>query len=79
MFQYVGWSVGDPFTDRQQRRCPRQYRAGGQGKDADQSVAYSTGITRIRHLREAAQQSGHLFRLGLWMLAELVKGRRDQR
>jgi hypothetical protein len=42
-------------------------------------VAHSTGITRIGHLDEAAQQSGHFFQLGLWMLAELVKGRRDQR
>ncbi|WP_275409400.1 hypothetical protein [Streptomyces sp. SID12501] len=42
-------------------------------------MAHSTGITWIGHLGEAAQQSGHLFRLGLWMLAELVKGRRDQR
>ncbi|MGW3634342.1 hypothetical protein ACWD7F_30030 [Streptomyces sp. NPDC005122] len=79
MFQHVGRSVGDPFADRQQRRCPRQHRARGQGKDADQGVAHSTGITRIGHLGEAAQQSGHLFRRDLWMLAELVKGRRDQR
>ncbi|WP_329249230.1 hypothetical protein OG223_17820 [Streptomyces sp. NBC_01478] len=42
-------------------------------------MAHSTGITRIGHLGEAAQQSGHFFRLGPWMLAELVKGRRDQR
>ncbi|MEV5785071.1 hypothetical protein AB0L42_29290 [Streptomyces sp. NPDC052287] len=42
-------------------------------------MAHSTGITRIGHLGEAAQQSGHLFRRDLWMLAELVKGRRDQR
>ncbi|MFD7052721.1 hypothetical protein ACFWBS_04495 [Streptomyces mirabilis] len=49
------------------------------GKDSDQSVAYSTGITRIGHLGEAAQQSGHFFRRESWMLAELVKGRRDQR
>ncbi|MGY1503685.1 hypothetical protein ACW4TU_45545 (plasmid) [Streptomyces sp. QTS52] len=42
-------------------------------------MAHSTGITRIGHLGEAAQQSGHFFRRDLWMLAELVKGRRDQR
>lgn len=79
VFQYVGWSVGDPFTDRQHRRCPRQHRAGGQGKDADESVAHSTRITWIGHLGEAAQQSRHFFRRGLWMLSGLVKGRRDQR
>ncbi|MER6518513.1 hypothetical protein ABT246_16865 [Streptomyces sp. NPDC001553] len=42
-------------------------------------MAHSTGITRIRHLGEAVQQPGHFFRRDLWMLAELVKGRRDQR
>ncbi|WP_328843425.1 hypothetical protein [Streptomyces sp. NBC_00258] len=42
-------------------------------------MAHSTGITRIGHLCKAAQQSGHFFRRDLWMLAELVKGRRDQR
>jgi hypothetical protein len=43
-FQHPGWSVGDPFADRQQRCCLRQHRAGGQGEDAE-IVAYSTGIT----------------------------------
>ncbi|WP_302832667.1 hypothetical protein [Streptomyces sp. GbtcB6] len=42
-------------------------------------MAHSAGITWIGHLGEAAQQSGHFFRRGLGMLAELVKGRRDQR
>ncbi|MFE2425057.1 hypothetical protein [Streptomyces hokutonensis] len=59
--------------------APHRHRARGQGKDAHRSVAHSTGITRIGHLGEAAQQFGHFFRLGLWMLAELVKDRRDQR
>ncbi|MEU5637724.1 hypothetical protein ACH47C_41465 [Streptomyces rishiriensis] len=75
----MGRSVGDPFADRQQRRRPRQHRAGDQGKDADQCVAHSTGITQIGHSGEAAQQSGQFFLRDLWMLAELVKGRRDQR
>ncbi|MER7694896.1 hypothetical protein [Streptomyces sp. NPDC097610] len=48
-------------------------------KDARQSVAHSTGITRIGHLGEAVQQPGHVFRRDLGMLAELLKGRRDQR
>ncbi|MFG3019293.1 hypothetical protein ACGFZQ_12210 [Streptomyces sp. NPDC048254] len=42
-------------------------------------MAHSTGITWIGNLGEAVQQSGHFFRRGLWMLAKLVKGRRDQR
>ncbi|WP_281261909.1 hypothetical protein [Streptomyces rishiriensis] len=42
-------------------------------------MAHSTGITRIGHSGEAAQQSGQFFLRDLWMLAELVKGRRDQR
>jgi len=79
VFQRVGRSVADPFADYQQRGCPRQHRAGGQDKDAEQSVTHSTGITRIGHLGETAQQSGHFFRRDVWMLAELVKGRRDQR
>ncbi|GGR75356.1 hypothetical protein GCM10010269_13220 [Streptomyces humidus] len=66
-------------ADREQRRCPRQHRAGSQGKNADQSVAHSTRITWIGHLGEAAQQSRHFARRESWMLAELVKGRRDQR
>ncbi|MFI6663228.1 hypothetical protein ACIBL8_48060 [Streptomyces sp. NPDC050523] len=41
-------------------------------------MTHSTGITRIGHLGEAAQQPGYLFRRDLWKLAELVKGRRDQ-
>ncbi|MEV6530806.1 hypothetical protein AB0M86_14580 [Streptomyces sp. NPDC051639] len=45
--------------------------------DTDQSVAHSTGITRIGHPGEAVQQSGHFFRRGLWMFSELIKGRRD--
>ncbi|MFD9114921.1 beta/gamma crystallin-related protein [Streptomyces bottropensis] len=39
-------------------------------------MAHSTGITRIGHLGEAFQQSGHFFRRDLWLLAKLVKGRR---
>ncbi|MEU0189216.1 hypothetical protein ABZ250_05000 [Streptomyces afghaniensis] len=42
-------------------------------------MANSMRITRIGHLGEAVQQSGHFFRRGLGMLAELVKSRRDQR
>ncbi|MFF0131003.1 hypothetical protein ACFYTG_35700 [Streptomyces mirabilis] len=42
-------------------------------------MAHSTGITRIGHQGEAVQQSGHVFRRDPGMLAQLVKGRRDQR
>jgi hypothetical protein len=76
MFQYVGRSAGDPFSDRQ-RRCPRPHHADGQGKDAHESVAHS--ITWIGHLSEAAQQPGHFLWRDLCMLAELVKYRQDQR
>lgn len=51
----------------------------GQGKDDDQSVAHSVGITRIGHLGETLQQPGHFFRRGPGILAESVKDRRDQR
>jgi hypothetical protein len=78
-FEQVGRGVPDPLADRQQRGGPGQHRARGQCEHGSQSVPYSAWIARVGYLGHPLQKAGDFCRHGFGMLAELVKGRRDQR
>ncbi|MFE9628775.1 hypothetical protein [Streptomyces sp. NPDC006527] len=71
--------IGDPLADCQHRGRPRQNRARGQREHGNQSVPYAARVSWVGHLGQPLQQARDLGEDDLGMLAELVKGRRDQR
>ncbi len=79
LFEHVRRGVGDPLSDREQRRRSGQHRARGECEHDGQAVAHAAWITRVRNLGQPFQQARDLLGSGLRLLAQLVKGRRDQR
>jgi hypothetical protein len=70
--------VRDPFADRQQRGGAGQHRARGEREHDGQGMAHAARIARIRYLSQPLQQAEHLPEPDVGLLAEPVKGRRNQ-
>ncbi|WP_253191556.1 hypothetical protein [Streptomyces sp. M1013] len=78
MFQNRGRGASNPLADRQQGGCSSQNRARGQREYGNQSGSHAAGITRVGHLAQPLQQAQDVLGHDRWILAELVKGRRDR-
>ncbi|GGX67310.1 hypothetical protein GCM10010324_10730 [Streptomyces hiroshimensis] len=69
----------EPLTHSRQGGRSGRNRARGQRKRDDQSMPYAARIARVGHLGQTFQQAWDVPGCSPGMLAELVKGKRDQR
>ncbi|MFK0174230.1 hypothetical protein ACIQU5_36275 [Streptomyces sp. NPDC090306] len=75
--QHVWRRVRDPLADREQRGGAGQHRARGQ-REHDGMARPAARIAPVWHLRRMLQQAEHLPGPDVRLLAESVKGRRNQ-